>query len=77
MALITKDEIKDSGDNFHYAPFDYSDIQDNAKQPEGAPIRLPNKEDSAESFALPCLIGKHSLTADLGSSINVMPLSLL
>lgn len=75
MSLVTKDDIEDSGDNFHYAPFDDSD---NAKQPEGAPIRLPNKEDSAESFALPCLIGKHSLTvlADLGSSINVMPLSL-
>ena len=78
MALITKDEIKDSGDNFHYAPFDDSDIQDNAKQPEGAPKQLPNKEDSAESFALSCSIGKNILTAlaDLGSSINVVPLSL-
>ena len=41
-------------------------------------MQMPNKEDSAESFALPCSIGEHVLTAlaDLGSSINVMPLHL-
>lgn len=78
MALVTNDEVDDSGDNFHYAPFGSSHMHDNTKQSEGAPMQLPNKEDSAESFALPCSIGTSSFSAlaDLGSIINVMPLSL-
>ena len=76
LALVTKDEVDDY--NFHYAPFGNSHMQDNTKQNEGAPMQLPNKENSAESFALPCSIGTSSLSAlaDLGSRINVMPLSL-
>ena len=48
------------------------------KDYDAIPSKLPNKEDSAENFILPCTIGNSNLSAlaDLGSNVNVMPLSL-
>jgi hypothetical protein len=53
-------------------------LQEETKPSEAMPCQSPIKEDSTESFILPCNIGNSTLSAlvDLGSSINVMPLSL-
>ena len=52
--------------------------QENINPDERIPCQLPKKEDSSESFVVPCTIGNFDLfaLADLGSSINIMPLSL-
>ena len=52
--------------------------QESAEPNENMPCQLPKKEDNSKRFVVPCKIGKSDLfsLAYLGSSINIMSLSL-
>jgi hypothetical protein len=78
MAMFADNKEEDHPKGFKNQSCEEILQREEPKDRDTTPCQLPTKEDSMESFILPYTIGDSNLSAlaDLGSSINVMPLSL-